>query len=71
MTKQERRVKEFSSGLARVGEHGRAYIHKLVYALFLIEKPPAPPPGGAEKPGREQRRAGGRGLRPHEGGAPA
>jgi hypothetical protein len=51
MTKEERRLKEFASGLANLGEYSRDYLHNLTKALFFIEKPPVSPIGGTEKPG--------------------
>jgi len=43
MTKSERRIKDFSSGLKKLGNDNQDYIHKLTGDLFLIEKFPACP----------------------------
>jgi len=38
MTKTERRIKNFSSGLKKLGNDNQNYIHKITHDLFLIEK---------------------------------
>jgi len=38
MTKVERRIKNFSSGLKKLGNDNQNYIHKITHDLFLIEK---------------------------------
>lgn len=38
MTKTERRIKNFSSGLKKLGNDNQNYIRKITHALFLIEK---------------------------------
>jgi len=43
MTKSEQRIKNFSSGLKKLGKNYQNYIHKLTGDLFLIEKFPACP----------------------------
>jgi len=38
MTKAERRIKNFSSGLKKLGNDNQNYIQKITHDLFLIEK---------------------------------
>ena len=47
MTKDERRIRDFSSGMKNLGDDSRDYIHRLTNALFLVEQPPVCP--GFEK----------------------
>jgi cob(I)alamin adenosyltransferase len=39
MTKTERRIKTFSSGIKKLENHGLNYIHRLTQVLFLVERP--------------------------------
>jgi len=41
MTKSEQRIKNFSSGLKKLGNDNQDYIRMLIGDLFLIEKFPA------------------------------
>ena len=43
MTKEERRIRDFSSGMKNLDDEGRSYIHRLTNILFLVEKPPVCP----------------------------
>jgi hypothetical protein len=43
MTKTERRIKTFSSGIKKLGNHSLDYIHKLTQVLFLVEHGPVYP----------------------------
>ena len=43
MTKAERRIRDFSSGMKKLGNGSRTYIHKLANVLLLVEKPPVCP----------------------------
>ena len=45
MTKAERRIRAFSSGMKKLGDDSRNYIHRLTRALFLAEQPPFNPAG--------------------------
>jgi hypothetical protein len=50
MTREERRVQEFSSGLANLGGQSRDYLQNLTHAMFFIErieKTPGSPLAGA------------------------
>jgi len=47
MTKSERRIGDFSSGIKKLNNHSLNYIHKLTQVLFMIEHPPVCP--GLEK----------------------
>jgi hypothetical protein len=47
MTKAERRINDFSSGIKQLSDESRNYIHKLTHVLHLVEKPPIYP--GLEK----------------------
>jgi len=38
MTKSERRTKNFSSGIKKLGKENQNYIHKLTHELFRVEK---------------------------------
>jgi hypothetical protein len=38
MTKVERRLRNFASGIEKLGNSSRNYIHKLTHVLFLVEK---------------------------------
>jgi hypothetical protein len=38
MTKVEQRHRNFASGMEKLGNNSRKYIHKLTHALFLVEK---------------------------------
>jgi hypothetical protein len=43
MTKEERRVRDLSSGMKKLGDESRDYIHRLANVLFLVEQPPVCP----------------------------
>ena len=43
MTDSEQRLVDFSSGMKKLGNDSRDYIHKLTQVLFLVEKPPVYP----------------------------
>ena len=43
MTKAEKRVRDFSSGMKKLGNDSRNYIHKLTHVLFLVEQSPVCP----------------------------
>ena len=43
MTRAERRLRDFSSGMMNLGADSRNYIHQLTHILFLVEKPPVCP----------------------------
>jgi hypothetical protein len=43
MTKTERRIRDFSSGIRKLGNHSRNYIHQITHVLFLVEQPPVYP----------------------------
>jgi hypothetical protein len=43
MSKEERRIRDFSSGIRKLGEDSRNYLHRLTQALFLVEQPPVCP----------------------------
>ena len=43
MTKAEQRLRDFSSGMKKLGNDSRDYIHKLTRVLFFVEKPPVCP----------------------------
>jgi hypothetical protein len=43
MTKTERRIVAFSSGIKKLNNHSLNYIHSLTQVLFLIEHPPVYP----------------------------
>ena len=38
MTKMERRIKNFSSGIKQLSNDKQEFIHKLTHYLFIIEK---------------------------------
>ena len=40
MTKEEQRLRDFSSGMKKLGNDSRDYIQKLTHVLFLVEQPP-------------------------------
>ena len=40
MTRSEKRLRDFSSGMKKLGGDSRNYIHKLTRFLFLAEQPP-------------------------------
>ena len=46
MTKPERRIRDFSLGMKKLGKDSRGYIHKLAHVLLLVEKPPVCPVEG-------------------------
>jgi len=39
MTKSERRIGDFSSGIKKLNNHSLNYIHKLTQVLFMVEHP--------------------------------
>jgi len=43
MPKKEQRIREFSSGMKKLGNDSRSYIHKLTHVLQLVERPPVCP----------------------------
>ena len=43
MTNAEQRLVDFSSGMKKLGDDSRNYIHKLTQVLFLVERPPIYP----------------------------
>jgi len=43
MTKSERRIGDFSSGIKKLNNHSLNYIHKLTQVLFMVEHPPVCP----------------------------
>ena len=43
MTKAEQRIRCFTSGMKKLGNDSRDYIHKLAHVLFLVEQPPVCP----------------------------
>jgi len=43
MTKIERRINDFSSGIKKLNNHSLNYIHRLTKVLFLVEHPPIYP----------------------------
>jgi len=43
MTKSERRIGDFSSGIKKLNNHSLNYIHKLTQVLFMVEHPPVYP----------------------------
>jgi len=43
MTKEQRRIRDFSSGIKKLGDESRNYIGKLTQVMFLIEQPPVFP----------------------------
>ena len=43
MTDAEQRLVDFSSGMKKLGNDSRNYIHKLTHVLFLVEQPPVYP----------------------------
>ena len=38
MTREEQQLKDFSSGMKKLGNGSRNYIHKIAHALLLIEQ---------------------------------
>jgi hypothetical protein len=46
MTKTEQRIRAFSSGMKKLDNHSRNYIHRLTQILFLAEHPPVYPVSG-------------------------
>ena len=43
MTKAEERIRDFSSGMKKLGSDSRDYLRKLAHVLFLVEQPPVCP----------------------------
>ncbi|MCL2763344.1 MAG: hypothetical protein FWD36_09110 [Treponema sp.] len=43
MTKAEWRIRNFSSGMQKLGDNSRNYMHKLTHILFLVEHAPICP----------------------------
>ena len=43
MTKTDRRIKDFTSGINKLSNGSKSYIHKLSHILLLIEKIPVNP----------------------------
>jgi hypothetical protein len=54
MTKAERRINNFSSGVRKLDDKSLSYIHKLTQVLFMVEHPPVYP--GSEKKALNQER---------------
>jgi len=46
MTKAERRISDFSSGMKKLDDNSLTYIHKLTQVLFMVEHPPVYPVSG-------------------------
>jgi hypothetical protein len=43
MTKTERRIRDFSSGMRKLDNHSLNYIHSLTQVLFMVEHLPVYP----------------------------
>ena len=43
MTRVEKRIRDFSLGMKKLGDDSRNYLHKLTYTLFLVEQTPMHP----------------------------
>jgi len=43
MTKAERRINDFSSGMRKLENNSLSYINRLTQALFMVEHPPVYP----------------------------
>jgi len=55
MTKAERRIRDFSSGLKKLSDKSQNYINKLAHNLFLIEQSSAYPVFNKKYPELENR----------------
>jgi hypothetical protein len=56
MTKTERLIKTFSSGIKKLDNHSLNYIHSLTQVLFMVEHPPVYPVSGEKTTGLENKK---------------